>query len=288
MRDAGQPRKEGRGMHARRIGQVIMGTGVVLTLQACQDGSAFPFLKGSPSPKAQTTVLPAADAGAEDIEAPDVFSVDDEGLWDGRPSLGGIWVAHPDVKDPERVRIRNDENGETVTGALFRRERDNPGPALQVSSEAAAALGMLAGNPTAMTVVALRRAEPSASTAAKAPAPATPEPGDGKPGDAPAMSPAKIAVPASAPLPRAATDATGPAIDRSYIQVGIYTVEAHARAAETSLRDAGVVPGIRTERRGLRRFWRVLVGPSDSAAERAALMEKIKALGYDDAYVVTR
>ena len=38
-----------------------------------------------------------------DVEAPEVFSVTESGLWDGRPSLGGVWVAHPDVGEPERV-----------------------------------------------------------------------------------------------------------------------------------------------------------------------------------------
>ncbi len=99
----------------------------------------------------------AAPANQRDVEAPDVFQVTEAGLWDGRPSLGGIWVAHPDVTQPERVRIKNTANNKTVTGALFRRERALPGPALQVSSSAAEQLGMLAGAPTKVQVVALRR-----------------------------------------------------------------------------------------------------------------------------------
>ena len=96
-------------------------------------------------------------AGTRDIEAPAVFETTEPGLWDGRPSLGGIWVAHPDVTDPERVIIRNRATGQSVTGALFKRERESPGPKLQVSSEAAAELGMLAGQPAELNVVALRR-----------------------------------------------------------------------------------------------------------------------------------
>ncbi|WP_171239783.1 SPOR domain-containing protein [Ruegeria sp. HKCCA5491] len=98
----------------------------------------------------------------DDVEAPEVFEVTEAGLWDGRPSLGGVWVAHPDVTQPERVRIKNASNNKTVTGALFRRERNLPGPALQLSSAAAAELGILAGSPTKVQVVALRRkpAEP--------------------------------------------------------------------------------------------------------------------------------
>ncbi|WP_425052355.1 SPOR domain-containing protein [Psychromarinibacter sp. S121] len=94
-----------------------------------------------------------------DVEVPEVFQVSDNGLWDGRPSLGGVWVAHPDVTEPERVIIRNNETGKFVIGALFKRERENPGPIFQVSSDAAAALGMLAGSPGALNVTALRREE---------------------------------------------------------------------------------------------------------------------------------
>ncbi|WP_088623366.1 SPOR domain-containing protein [Oceanicola sp. 22II-s10i] len=109
-----------------------------------------------------------------DVEAPDVFQVTEAGLWDGRPSLGGVWVAHPDVKEPERVLIRNTANDKFVIGALFRRERDNPGPRLQVSSDAAAALGILAGAPQNLNVTALRREEvqqpPEAMTSSLPPA----------------------------------------------------------------------------------------------------------------------
>jgi rare lipoprotein A len=94
-----------------------------------------------------------------DVEAPQVFQMQDLGLWDGRPSLGGVWVAHPSVTDPERVIIRNPNNGRTVIGALFRRERENPGPTFQVSADAAAAMGMLAGQPTELGVTALRTQE---------------------------------------------------------------------------------------------------------------------------------
>jgi peptidoglycan lytic transglycosylase len=92
-----------------------------------------------------------------DVESPEVFQVTEKALWDGRPSLGGVWVAHPDSKQPERVIIRNKTNGKFVIGALFKRERDNPGPKLQLSSDAAAALGVLAGAPTTLDITALRR-----------------------------------------------------------------------------------------------------------------------------------
>ncbi len=92
-----------------------------------------------------------------DVEAPDVFQITDAALWDGRPSLGGVWVAYPGDIQPERVIIRNTKNQKFVIGALFKRERENPGPKIQLSSDAAAALGILAGKPTELNVTALRR-----------------------------------------------------------------------------------------------------------------------------------
>jgi rare lipoprotein A len=129
-------------------------------------------------------------AGNREIEAPEVFQTTDSALWDGRPSLGGIWVASPEVTDPERVVMFNPATGKSVTGALFRRERDNPGPTLQISSDAAEALGILAGQPTEIRVTALRKeeiavpvdpvaaeptAEDPATEGAEAQAPATPD-----------------------------------------------------------------------------------------------------------------
>ena len=110
---------------------------------------------------ADKTAAPEASSRTveRDVEAPEVFQVTDGGLWDGRPSLGGVWVAHPDVKEPQRVLIRYDANGRFVIGALFRRERDNPGPRLLVSSDAADELGLLAGQPVRLNVTALKREE---------------------------------------------------------------------------------------------------------------------------------
>ncbi|WP_222101798.1 SPOR domain-containing protein [Jannaschia seosinensis] len=77
-------------------------------------------------------------------------------------------MAAPNVRDPERVVIRNPANGAEVIGALFKREREMAGPDLQLSSEAALALGVLAGAPTELEVVALRREEAPADVTSSA------------------------------------------------------------------------------------------------------------------------
>ncbi|MEP0156659.1 MAG: SPOR domain-containing protein, partial [Pseudophaeobacter sp.] len=121
-----------------RFGLAVMAVSV-LALSACEDGANLGFLKPKPAETA-VTGSSRTQLVERDVEAPDVFQVNEAGLWDGRPSLGGVWVAHPDAKDPERVIIRNTFNGKFVIGALFRREREIPGPRLQISSDAAAAL----------------------------------------------------------------------------------------------------------------------------------------------------
>ncbi len=146
----------------------------VLAVSACQEGGQMQLFKASQeSPEASRGQSRSTKLIERDVEAPEVFQVTESGLWDGRPSLGGVWVAHPDVTEPERVLIRNTDNDNFVIGALFRRETMGPGPRLQVSSDAAAALGMLAGAPEQLNVTALRRETVDPAPVAPAPLPAS-------------------------------------------------------------------------------------------------------------------
>ncbi len=144
-------------MAVSRLGQLPFLLGTLLILTACEEGGS-----GSGNDETRIPQAGGVRVTAADIEAPQDFAVNENALWDGRPSLGGVWVAHPDVDDPARVAVTNPENGRTIVAALFRRERANPGPRTQVSSDAAEELGMLAGQPVRLRVVALRRAEPAA------------------------------------------------------------------------------------------------------------------------------
>ncbi len=152
---------------ARIMGwRIILGLAASGFLAACVETSGTTEGGTAGATGASTKVR----AGAE-VEAPEVFQATDSALWDGRPSLGGIWVASPDAVDPERVVMYNPATGKTVKGALFRRERDNPGPRLQLSSDAAEALGVLAGMPTEIQVTALRKQEVVEETVPEAVAP---------------------------------------------------------------------------------------------------------------------
>ncbi len=238
-----------------------------------------------------------------DVEAPDVFEVTAEGLWDGRPSLGGVWVAHPDVTDPERVIIRNDENGRFVIGALFRRERGNPGPDLQLSSDAAAAIGALAGDPTMLNVTALRREE-VAETADAAPdamapgaiddlaVPAAPGAITSTPLDGAdttiAAAAAAIDAAETTPMPSAARTQPADTPDAQFIQIGIFSVQENATNTGQALRNVGLEPTIYDQSSNGRQFWRVVVGPADSVGTRDAILENVRGLGFDDAFFVRR
>ncbi|NVO54694.1 SPOR domain-containing protein [Rhodobacteraceae bacterium B1Z28] len=362
---------------------------LALTLAVLSGCDEFPGSTEKPEENSDAIeLLPQITSGSQrDVEAPDVFEVTEAGLWDGRPSLGGIWVAHPDVTQPERVVIKNDANNKTVIGALFRRERSQPGPALQVSSAAAEKLGMLAGSPTKINVVALRREAveetppapeedaPTAESAEKdtaAPAaeatsdtsvePAAAEPEKpakrkwwqkkepvaavaGTAGAAavvseeatetatetvteavtsPTLTDAPVAAPAEKPAKRkwwqkkepneitetpldpiagaaAAIDATEAApaattaaaattassLTKPYVQIGTFGVEANANSAAEKIRRNGMSADVRELKTEDKTVWRVLVGPASTRAERKAIQNDVKDLGFTDAFTAS-
>ncbi len=274
----------------------LCGTALAIGLLAGCDADGNLAIPGAKADAGGAASTRSTKLVERDIEAPDVFSATEQGLWDGRPSLGGVWVAHPDVTDPERVIIRNEANGKFVIGALFRRERDLPGPKLQISSDAAAALSVLAGAPAPLNVTALRREE------AEAPADAAPT--DTTVVDAPteiaetSLAPAAGAAAAidtpAQPAPVATPAPVAPAkpakasnLSKPYVQLGIFSMEANADRTAKQMRGAGMLPTVKRSEINGKPFWRVVVGPATTAAELAKLIKAIKAEGFSDAYAVS-
>jgi len=255
-----------------------------------------------------------------DIEAPDVFQTTETGLWDGNTSLSGVWVAHPEARDPERVIIRNTQSGAFVIGALFRADGPPQTPRLRVSSDAAAAIGLGPGEAVVLDVTALRRAEPlvapaSAETephstemavpmpdAAQDSAEATAGPPAGR---APllAVSPnvgagaseglasgASTALTFSQPPPAPPVTPTSPPaedLSKPFIQIGIFSVQANATRAAARVEAQNLTPIVKPGATAGQTFWRVIVGPADSRADRDGMMTTIQAQGFEDAYAVT-
>lgn len=281
----------------------------IALLAGCQDMSGFSMAKPAADETggAEVTRSSATRLIERDVEAPNVFQVTSSGLWDGRPSLGGVWVAHPDAKDPERVIIRNEDNGKFVIGALFRKERDTPGPALQVSSDAAAALGILAGSPTSLNVTALRKESVPEQNDSIGALPVAAEVSATSLDD-PIADQALAAIDAAAPNPQpipgteaaetavitkaaAQTPAPAPAATSSlakpYVQIGFFSVEANARRTADNLSNSGVVTSVVPGESNGKSFWRVIVGPSATSADRAEVLKTVKSKGFSDAYFVT-
>ncbi|MBE0413212.1 MAG: SPOR domain-containing protein [Yoonia sp.] len=265
-----------------------------MIITGCSEDGGFSFPGTSKTATNETAAQPAAAQGRsveQDVERPDIFAITDRGLWDGRPSLGGIWVAHPDVTDPERVRITNQTNGQTVIGALFRRERENPGPLLQMSSDAADALGILAGAPTEISVVVLRRQEVlTAPTPEENPvvaalaAPVSVQETALDPVDASAVNPEATGAVIVAAQPPDTTAAGAPDLAGRLIQIGVFSIQANAEAAAGRLRAAGLAAQSLPEEAGGRTVWRVVSGPATDADAQAAMLAQIKQLGFADAF----
>lgn len=315
--------------HFLRRGTAASALCAVALLTACAPGEGFDFGAALQRNQATTGAAQSIQLIERDVEAPEVFQITANGLWDGRPSLGGVWVAHPDVIEPERVIIRNQENGKFVIGALFRRERSTPGPALQVSSDAAAAIDLFAGAPTQLNVTALRREqvaveEPEATTDFDSPrdieettlgntlagaaaaidaAETSMALPDGEP--RPIARPSGLAAPEEAtsvapPAPEAETVtqptppteqpttalSNGP-LEKPFIQTGIFNIEENAIRTADMMRESGIIPTILEQTSQGRTFWRLIVGPANSARERSALLEQVRAKGFADAYYVT-
>jgi cell division septation protein DedD len=291
-----------------KIGRLTILASVAITLAGCEDGKTFnPF---KPKAQADGTTATSQRPGKSverDVEAPDVFHKTESGLWDGRPSLGGVWVAHPDVKEPLRVIIRNEANGKSIVGALFRRERENPGPRIQVSSDAASELKMLAGQPVKLDIVALRREKIEEAAPEPAPEPVpesthvketldAPETIEEKPLDPIASAAAAIDAaegkPAARPTAPTPKPATAPAVAPSklakpYVQLGTFGSKENADKVIEDMRKVGLFAIAKEQTGDGKTVWRVLVGPAGRRAERTAMLRKVKSMGFKDAYTVS-
>lgn len=253
-----------------------------------------------------------------DVEAPDIFNATDLAIWDGRPSFGGVWVAYPGNQQPERVNIRNVENGNSVVGALFKREEDNPGPPIRLSSDAAQALEIEPGTPARLTITALRRepieiadtendtpVETVVETVLDPVAPATTqvvvigETQEAKPEEDSASAasntsttgeaspePAAIVPPApiETPAPVAAASLAKP-----YIQVGTFSSEKNATALLSKMKTANVLAQLRTSTTSSgKKLFRIIAGPAKNGEELKELAGTVAELGFSDAFPVAK
>ncbi|MFT6773176.1 MAG: hypothetical protein ACJA1L_000884, partial [Paracoccaceae bacterium] len=74
-----------------------------------------------------------------------VFFAEAATLWDGLPSMGGAWIAHPAADPGLMVEALNLETGRSLRAPALRLAERAGHPPIQLSAEAALALGMSPG-----------------------------------------------------------------------------------------------------------------------------------------------
>ena len=106
--------------------------------------------------------------------------------------------------------------------------------------------------------------------------------GASQPASAEGLSPAALQAPAATAKP--AAKSTG---GKSFLQVGIFSVEGNANNTATSMTTNGLAAQVVKEASQGKTYWRVIVGPAATAGERDAIKAKVKKLGFADAYFVS-
>jgi len=64
-------------------------------------------------------------------------------------------------------------------------------------------------------------------------------------------------------------------------------LEQNAKNTAEAMRQMGIIPVVKTYNRNNRTFWRVLVGPATTSDEQMTLFQKVRTVGFKDAYAVT-
>ena len=239
----------------RQLFAPIGATAFVGLLLGCQhvDETALQNISDAPTSAAQVRLV------ERDVESPEVFDIRAAGLWDGAPTLGGIWVAHPDLKDPIRVVIRNLATKKFVIGNLFRNDPKPETPVIRISSDAARALGIRANDSVQLSVTALSRVSSAAAKTIS-----------GKP------------VPDKTPH-----SSTSP-LAKPYLQLGMFKIKANGMSAANSLDSAGTASVVKPYTRKGETLWRVLIGPAQTVEKRKILLALIRSKGFSDAYAVSK
>ena len=78
------------------------------------------------------------------------------------------------------------------------------------------------------------------------------------------------------------------ALSKPYIQVGIFSIEQNARNTAEVMNQLNIQPTVKEQTSRNKTFWRVIVGPAVDMNERSTLLQKVKAVGFGDAYAVSK
>ena len=201
-----------------------------------------------------------------DVEAPEIFNAEGLAYWDGQSSLGGVWITHPNVDQATRVLIKDKYGGKSVIGAIFKRTGGDDEKRMLLSSEAAASLDLDANENRIITVTALRALKTVKSI----------------------KNDSQMKSSQTEVLSLQNGQSGNVALVKPYIQVGIFSIEQNARNTAEVMHQLNIQPTVKEQTSRNKTFWRVIVGPAVDMNERSTLLQKVKAVGFGDAYAVSK
>lgn len=201
-----------------------------------------------------------------DVEAPEIFNAEGLAYWDGQSSLGGVWITHPNVDQATRVLIKDKYSGKSVIGAIFKRTGGDDEKRMLLSSEAAASLGVDANENRIITVTALRALKTVKSL----------------------KNDSQMKSSETEVVSLQNGGSGNIALLKPYIQVGIFSIEQNAKNTAEVMHQLNIQPTVKEQTSRNKTFWRVIVGPAVDMNERSTLLQKVKAVGFGDAYAVSK
>jgi rare lipoprotein A len=199
--------------------------------------------------------------------------------------MNGVSAAHATLPMPSIVEVTNLENGRTIQVRMNDRGPFHPGRIIDMSRGAAQALGFLSKG-TAQVRVRFIRAAPLTGVDAPVNTLASNRMHDVLPGSAP--TPFASATPASAhPPTMSMAEATpSPQAGGYQVQAGAFSDRGNAERVAAQLGPAGHASIEAMDRAG-GRLYRVTVGPWRTADDAGAARDKVAALGFAQARVIS-
>ena len=190
-------------------------------------------------------------------EKPEILDISTSVVWDGKRTLGGNWVSHPDINSPEKVLIKNTSNGKSAVGAIFQQTRNLNKGLAAISSDAAKTLSISKNDETKLQIVAIKVIENF----------------KGNTNDTSKSVEKK---------PTSSSQLTKP-----FIQVGIFGVENNAIKTGDQMSKLDLPVNTFAFKIKGKTYWRVVAGPATTFENKGNMLKKIKSAGFTDAYFVS-
>lgn len=190
-------------------------------------------------------------------EKPEILDISTSVVWDGKQTLGGNWVSHPDINSPEKVLIKNTSNGKSVVGAIFQQTRNLNKGLAAISSDAAKTLSIAKNDETKLQIVAIKVIENFKENTNDT----------------------------SKSLEKKSTSSSQ--LTKPYIQVGLFGVEKNAIKTGEQMSKLDLPVNTFAFKIKEKTYWRVVAGPTITFENRGNMLKTIKSAGFTDAYFVS-